>query len=258
MVVPDSFSTLPEYSEDGEKATVTSTELLSSAASSPISGYKSVASSSDPNVVILKTFEDATRRSPSAGRASRISPTSEISDPFCALSLSPIFDPLPSPDLYEEDKLSFFDTCLDGRTEDQTLFSHFRHVVWKQLFPHDREQDDSFGLECSGMTLSVDFLEREAAHFPPVSILLDCLGSFTVLIIAWFSARACYYGCLSSQSVSQWDRAECRCSAVLPTGISLSPKQPPEQRRPCLRRTISHSFPTFDLRGKSFLKVQDV
>ncbi|KAJ5611540.1 transcriptional regulator family: Fungal Specific TF [Penicillium herquei] len=180
VVVPDSFSTLPEYADDLEKPMVTSTEVSNSVANSPISGYKPVNQSNDPNVVILKTFEDATRRSPSSGRPSRISPTSEISDPFCALSLSPMFDPLPSPDLLEEDRISYLDSCLDQKTQDNTLFAHFRHVVWKQLFPHNREQDDSFGYESSGMTLSVDFLEREAAHFPPLSHAIMAVSALSL------------------------------------------------------------------------------
>ncbi|KAJ5647573.1 hypothetical protein N7490_003945 [Penicillium lividum] len=169
VVVPDSFSALPEYADDlTEKPIVTSTEISSSVASSP-TGNLPTHNPNDPNVVILRTFEDVARRSPSAGRTSRISPTSEISDPFCALSLSPVLGSLPSPVVLEDDKLSFFDTCLDQESQDNALFSHFRHVVWKQLFPHDRGQDDSFGLESSGMTLSVDYIEREAALFPPVS-----------------------------------------------------------------------------------------
>lgn len=119
-------------------------------------------------MVILKTFEDTTRRSSSTGKIFQISPSSEISDPFCSLSLSPILDSLPSPVIFEDDHPSYVEGCLDQPSQDTTLFAHFRHVVWKQLFPHDRGLDDSFGLESHGMTLSVDFLEREAAHFPPV------------------------------------------------------------------------------------------
>ncbi|KAJ5083818.1 transcriptional regulator family: Fungal Specific TF [Penicillium angulare] len=185
VVIPDSFSTLPEYADDGEKAFVTSTEVSLSATSSPISGQHSVynpSSNPDPNVVILKTFEDSTRRSPSAGRISRISPTSEISDPFCALSLSPIFDSQASPLPFEDEKvsLSYLDPCLEENTQDHTLFSHFRHVVWKQLFPHNREQDDSFGYESSGMTLSVDFIEREAAHFPPLAHAIMAISALSL------------------------------------------------------------------------------
>lgn len=187
VVIPDSFSSLPEYADDLEKPIVTSTEISSSVASSP-TGHMPVHHPNDPNVVILKTFEDVARRSPSAGRTSRISPTSEISDPFCALSLSPILDSLPSPVMLEDDKLSFFDASFDQESQDHALFSHFRHVVWKQLFPHDRGQDDSFGYESSGMTLSVDFLEREAALFPPVSAAVSSNWSYDVLILVLFSS----------------------------------------------------------------------
>lgn len=178
IMVPDIFSSLPEYADDAEKPKATVTESVYSVASSPVSVVKTETDpADDPNVVILKTFEDVTRRSPSAGRTSRVSPTSEISDPFCSLSLSPIMGSFPSPVLGEEHGSSSFlvDSRMDHqarqRQQDSTLFAHFRHVVWKQLFPHDRGLDDTYGFDRNGMTLSVDFLEREAARFPPVCFL---------------------------------------------------------------------------------------
>jgi hypothetical protein len=174
-MTPDSFSSLPEYADDAfEKSrSKPASECRSSAANSPTSAVRSECSvrGEDPNVVILKTFEDVTRRSPSNGKLSKFSPTSEISDPFCNLSLSPIFTSLPSPDVKAED-ISFLDPRLDQQAQDSTLFSHFRHVVWRQLFPHDHRLDDSCGSDSHFMTLSVDFLEREATRFPPVSGLL--------------------------------------------------------------------------------------
>ncbi|KAJ5157539.1 uncharacterized protein N7482_008639 [Penicillium canariense] len=185
VVVPDSFSSLPEYSDEvSEKFKSTVTESVYSATSSPISGVRSESNAGDdPNVVILKTFEDVTRRSSSTGRISRVSPTSEISDPFCSLSLSPILDSLPSPVIVEDDALSFFDSRLDHQaqpTQDATLFAHFRHVVWKQLFPHDRGLEDTYGFERNGMTLSVDFLEREASHFPPLSHAIMAVSALSL------------------------------------------------------------------------------
>ena len=123
----------------------------------------------DPNVVILKTFEDGTRRSPFNGKTLKISPTSEISDPFCNLSLSPNFTSLPSPDVKVEE-MTFLDLRLDQQSQDSTIFSHFRHVVWRQLFPRDHRLDDSCGSDSHFMTLSMDFLEQEATRFPPVGI----------------------------------------------------------------------------------------
>lgn len=182
VVTPDSFSALPEYSDDGDRSRSNGvSESVSSVATSPISGIKSEAiPSEDPNVVVLKMFEDTTRRSSSTGRMPRVSPTSEISDPFCSLSLSPILDSLPSPVIFEDENVSILEGCLDQSSQDTTLFAHFRHVVWKQLFPHDRGLDDSFGLESHGMTLSVDFLEREAAHFPPLSHAIMAVSALSL------------------------------------------------------------------------------
>lgn len=166
VVIPDSFSTLPEYVDDASEKS--RSEASGSVANSPTSRSKAESDAgTDPNVVILKTFEDVTRRSSSNGRTPRVSPTSEIADPFGSLSLDPILASLPSSIKFEDD-MSFLDPYIEQHSQDTALFAHFRHVVWKQLFPHDRGQDDSFGLESSGMTLSADFLEREAAHFPPV------------------------------------------------------------------------------------------
>lgn len=166
-MIPESFSALPEYADDAAERP--KSEPNSSVTDSPTREIKTENDAgNDPNVVILKTFEDVARWSSSTGRTSRISPTFEISDPFCSLSLSPMLASLPSPVKFEDDDMSFLDPYIEQHSQDAALFAHFRHVVWKQLFPHDRGQDDSHGLESSGMTLSVDFLEREAAHFPPV------------------------------------------------------------------------------------------
>lgn len=168
-MTPDSFSSLPEYADDEKSRSKPASECRSSAANSPTSIVRSECSArEDPNVVILKTFEDATRRSPSNGKLFKFSPTSEISDPFCNLSLSPIFPSIPSPGIKIEE-IPSLDPRLDQQAQDSTLFSHFRHVVWRQLFPHDHSLDDSSGSDSHFMTLSVDFLEQEATHFPPVS-----------------------------------------------------------------------------------------
>lgn len=172
-MTPDSFASLPEYADDALEKTRSNptSECRSSVASSPTSATKGDSSvrGEDPNVVILRTFEDATRRSPSSGKITRISPTSEISDPFCNLSLSPNFTSLPSPDVKVEE-MTFLDPRLDQQSQDSTIFSHFRQVVWRQLFPHDVRLDDSSGSDSHFMTLSMDFLEQEATRFPPVGI----------------------------------------------------------------------------------------
>ncbi|KAJ5040090.1 hypothetical protein NUH16_009891 [Penicillium rubens] len=177
VMTPDSFSSLPEYADDAiEKARSNSTsERRSSAASSPASAAKG----DDPNVVILKTFEDVTRRSPSNGKTLGISPTSEISDPFCNLSLSPNFTSLPSPDVKVEE-MAFLDPRLDRQGQDCTIFSHFRQVIWRQLFPHDHRLDDSCGSDSHFMTLSMDFLEQEATRFPPLSHAMMAVSALSL------------------------------------------------------------------------------
>ncbi|KAJ5328505.1 transcriptional regulator family: Fungal Specific TF [Penicillium brevicompactum] len=178
VVTPDSFSSLPEYADEERFRSKSASECRSSAATSPTSVARSECSvREDPNVVILKTFEDTTRRSPSNGKISKFSPTSEISDPFCNLSLSPIFPALPSPGVKVEE-IPFLDPRLDQQSQDSTLFSHFRHVVWRQLFPHDHNLDD--GSDNHFMTLNVDFLEQEATRFPPLSDAMMAVSALSL------------------------------------------------------------------------------
>lgn len=196
-MTPDSFSSLPEYADDTVEKSKSkpASECRSSAATSPTSAARTDCNvkREDPNVVILKTFEDVTRRSPSNGKIPKISPTSEIADPFCNLSLSPGFTSLPSPDVKIED-MTFLDPLLDQKSQDSTLFTHFRHVVWRQLFPHDHRLDDSSGSDTHFMTLSMDFLEQEATHFPAVG---DLWKFFIVRLLTNDSAFPRYDGCIS-------------------------------------------------------------
>ncbi|KAJ5582756.1 hypothetical protein N7535_001376 [Penicillium sp. DV-2018c] len=187
VMTPDSFSSLPEYADDSAEKSRSkpASECRSSATNSPTGGPNSERSvgSEDPNVVILKTFEDVNRRSSSNGKLSRVSPTSEISDPFGNLSLSPGFPvALPSPDVKIE-QMTFLDPRLDQQSQqsqDSKLFSHFRHVVWRQLFPHDHRLDDSSGSDSHFMTLSMDFLEQEAIHFPPLSHAMMAVSALSL------------------------------------------------------------------------------
>ncbi|CAL5867716.1 uncharacterized protein PFLUO_LOCUS1935 [Penicillium psychrofluorescens] len=193
VVVPDSFSTLPEYADDGTEKTKprSSGESQRSADISPLSlnlnGLKCEnVSNDDPNLVILKTFEDATRRSSSIGRISRVSPTSEISDPLCSLSLSPIIVSLPSEGDIEDDIKPqllgdlHIDPHNDYYNEDTMLFAHFRDVVWRQLFPTAHGVGDPHWSEGHGSTLSVDLIEREAAHFPPLSHAIRAVSALSL------------------------------------------------------------------------------
>lgn len=69
--------------------------------------------------------------------------------------------------------MTFVDPRRDRQSsQDSTIFSHFRQVVWRQLFPHDHRLDDSSGSDSHFMTLSMDFLEQEATRFPPVGIAI--------------------------------------------------------------------------------------
>lgn len=226
VMTPDSFSTLPEYADDTDRSNPKRpSESRSIRTDSPGSTCKSEGNVEvdSPNVVIVKTFKDVTRRSSSSGRTLRVSPTSEISDPLCSLSLSPILDSPPSPVLVDDDTLSVADLHLDRHTQSTALFSHFRHVVWRQLFPHNRVQgvDDSYGGDGRCITLNMDFLEQEAAHFPPVS--KTCKSPMVLMLM--FTAFSRHNGCFRTESLAQWYRTKCRCIAVLSASLSIAPDQ---------------------------------
>lgn len=242
VVVPDSFSTLPEYADDGTEKTKprSSGESQRSADISPLSlnlnGLKCEnVSNDDPNLVILKTFEDATRRSSSIGRISRVSPTSEISDPLCSLSLSPIIVSLPSEGDIEDDIKPqllgdlHIDPHNDYYNEDTMLFAHFRDVVWRQLFPTAHGVGDPHWSEGHGSTLSVDLIEREAAHFPPVSNL-DHRKTLSRLMESSFLTQSELCRLLACRSLVQ--------SSIL-TRCSTTSKPSHHSRPACGTMTIS-------------------
>lgn len=155
IVIPDSFSKLPEYAADAAEAVKSDSR-------------PNLDSATDFDVVILETFEDITHRSACTGRTSRISPMSEASDPFCSLAVSPVLATLHSPVLAEDDGMSFLNPHNEQPRHDTAPFAHLRHSGWKQPTPNDRGQDDAHGLESCGMTLGVGFLEPGASDFPPV------------------------------------------------------------------------------------------
>ena len=147
---------MPGYSDDPEKfesfarrRNSLAMSLASSASKDPPTSV-----SGDPNIVILKQFEDTDRR---------------VKD--CRLSTSPTLttkfkleDDDEDTDLADaESSTSLMQTALAGG-ENFRYLEQFRNVVWKQLVQPELERESNLPIETS----SVDIIERHASYFSPV------------------------------------------------------------------------------------------
>jgi hypothetical protein len=187
VVTPDSFQHLPEYSDDSDVKSIRLSPLGYGSLVAPIAKSQG----SDPagdgvylgngvhhdvensNVVILRRFEDATRRttlqwkdstSPSPPRAATTS--SESSAP---MGEGPIdFDPSPS----------LMQRAAEGG-QDCSLLYHFRHHVWRQLAQVDSERRAYTSTRPANS--GVEVLEHAARFFPPVCPVAPCCLSLNML-----------------------------------------------------------------------------
>ena len=169
VVNPDSFQTLPEYSDDLDaKSSHLSPFRRGSLAASMASSFGREAllvdgvppeihgSGEDPNVVILHRFEDNTRR-----------PTAQSKD-----SRSPISPPQQSsqssvPDLdcnFPDPHQSLVYLAANGG-EDWNLLQQFRNVVWKQLIQFEARNHEPGVYQSTTVT---NVFEHAAAYFPPL------------------------------------------------------------------------------------------
>ena len=151
VVNPDSFSHLPEYSDDPEiKRERLSPLRRGSVAASLASSFgresavEGVSVSGDPNIVVLPRFEDVARRG--NGKDGKMPP-------------SPTLTRIKTEDFEE----AMADTEAEKDSVDERYFQQFRTVVWKQLVPAEIDHLDGMARS------SAIILETEASFFPPVS-----------------------------------------------------------------------------------------
>lgn len=147
IVVPQSFTHLPEYTEDVFD-TMPSNPYLS-----PLSEYSTnpmdeVIISEDPNVVILNQFKDSRKQTFPSRRSYTHSPESDLGGASVSTAIM-----YTSVQEIPEDQTS---EPFDLETYDMALLDHFQNVVWMQLIPggHDYLESNIF--------------EQEASNFPPV------------------------------------------------------------------------------------------
>jgi len=197
VVNPDSFSHLPEYSDDGidsasaPYASLRRGSLASIHGKAGSDGLPFSAESPDPNTVILSRFEDSTRRSTGLGKGKQSTITPVLTHTLFPPTLTGLNltggvpDGLPDgmPDGVPDgiphglpdglsDGLPGFDPSQSliniaaAGGQDSGLLNHFRTKIWSQMVQIDIIRKDSM-VQAPGM----DLFESEAALFPPVSVV---------------------------------------------------------------------------------------
>lgn len=173
VVTPESFADLPEYAvATSTNARRGSVQTQLSTPGSPKPDPYRVFSRSDPNVVVLQRFEDA---SPTSSNSFPVFPSSNQSSlpedmQRLELSTSPAsvyaVAPQRSPDFI--------------RSPDERLIRHYRQTVSKVLYCHTKPSP-----EPDGSIVDRDVFDEEASRFPPVSLHQALRRSMTALHSQW-------------------------------------------------------------------------
>ena len=179
VVNPDSFQHLPEYSDDldvrnlrisplrrgSTSASMTSGSQGRETAGDQLDGFRGPRE--DPNVVILRRFEDATRRATFQRKESRSSSSPRV----------PLVFPVgraPTAECHDEldPTQSLMQRASDGGP-DSNLLLYFRKRIWRQLAQIESGTQPSNRPNFPG----IEVLEHAARFFPPVSNSLSSILS---------------------------------------------------------------------------------
>lgn len=161
VVNPESFSDMPEYQHKEASPTASlasrgSIQEIQRASTGSSGGPSVLQGPNDPNVVVLRRFEDPSRRS--QAQASQLQDEVGQSRPMIAPVSAPTTTRLPRDSLMSNALPS---SVQFMSSQDEHLLSHFRVFVWPclaQAIPHGHEP-------------GLAKFEEEALIFPPVSIL---------------------------------------------------------------------------------------
>ncbi|KAG2025665.1 hypothetical protein GB937_002385 [Aspergillus fischeri] len=168
IVIPESFTHLPEYIEDASE------EELGDTVPSPLCGNAETAQLTnnpefeDSNVVILRQFKDSKRSSSSQCRSASHSPTSDLRES----SLSAATIDATSQNAADDDPIL---DMLEQETLEAILLSHFRDVVCMQLVP----AGGIFNF-AGGNPLDADVFDREATNFPPLCHAMMAISALSL------------------------------------------------------------------------------
>ncbi|KAL4808562.1 hypothetical protein BDV18DRAFT_135309 [Aspergillus unguis] len=199
VVVPESFTRLPEYTEDALEHIPTNPYL------SPLSEYSTdpmdeIIISDDPNVVILNQFRDTRKQVYASRRSHAQSPESDSGSA-----------PMPAAMMYtsvqeiSDDQIS---DSLDLETYDMALFDHFQNVVWMQLIPNGHDY------------MVPNIFEQEASNFPPLLHVMMAVSALS--LVRQGDAR--YMGALHyyDQAMPSLQSSLENCDDVLSDGLFLT------------------------------------
>ncbi|EXJ96241.1 hypothetical protein A1O1_01367 [Capronia coronata CBS 617.96] len=178
VVNQDSFQHLPEYGDDPE----VKTEILSplrrgsiAASLASSTGRETVVEGTpvagDPNVVVLPRFEDVGRRSTfSHSSKDTKSPFSPTGRPTPVIKSEETVGPV----FTEEPASVMMDDLRIG--QDARYLRQFRHVVWRQLVPSERDSRDGM------IPSSVNVLETAARTFPPLHHAMMAVAALSLAV----------------------------------------------------------------------------
>ena len=159
VVNPDSFQHLPEYSDDADKSDRPSLRRGSLAVSlaSSIGREPPLVTPGDPNIIVLRQFEDISRRVGKDARTETSPTMSKIKLEDSDNDGGDEHQPEPSRSLLMQDAIA-------GGPNSRYLVQ-FREVVWKQLAQAELEKHPDLPIGTS----SLEVLEHHAMYFAPVS-----------------------------------------------------------------------------------------
>lgn len=162
VITPDSFADLPEYASTTPTDSSRRTSLASHQSGFALPSATSariplLRTRTDPNIVVLDRFEDA---SPTAGIPFPLpSPSRSLSIPDGLHALSINSAPIVGDSVFESPPPSA------ERSSDEVLFSHFRRYVVNRLI---QPQLDGTNPDIVLPGATRDIFEVASIHFPPV------------------------------------------------------------------------------------------
>ncbi|QSS62291.1 hypothetical protein I7I51_04468, partial [Histoplasma capsulatum] len=175
IVNPESFSSLPEYSDTTDNTSMSSSPGSgkddTTNAGSRKRGRKhnrdssSLTETGDPNVVILSKFEDSIPISSPGHWRTNMRQSPSRSSTSGSKSSAELVDEVPVQDPVESFDQSYIDTT-EQYVEDTRLLSHFRRVVWNHLVQTASRCESPVYDVCNAP--GSDIFEQEAATFRPL------------------------------------------------------------------------------------------
>ncbi|EGC42767.1 conserved hypothetical protein [Histoplasma capsulatum var. duboisii H88] len=176
IVNPESFSSLPEYSDTTDNTSMSSSPGSGKDDTTNAGNRKrgrkhnrdnsSLTETGDPNVVILSKFEDSIPISSPGHWRTNMRQSPSRSSTSGSKSSAELVDEVPVQDPVESFDQSYIDTT-EQYVEDTRLLLHFRRVVWSHLVQTASRCESPVYDVCNAP--GSDIFEQEAATFRPIA-----------------------------------------------------------------------------------------